>query len=339
MSDKGFPTGQPDAVEEKSLFSEIMGDDDGHEAQPEQRAAPEPDEGEESGDEPAEDEQQDRGRDDKGRFARPEPKQDVAKQGQVEDRHAAGLRRETVTERGRRQTAEAERDAARREREADRQEMARLRGQLEQLSRQQQPAQQQPQQAPAAPDRWTDPEGYDKWRDAQVEARFQAQLQEREQQRARFSFEDAAAQHGQDAFAEAYRALDSLDPRDPANRAQGQRVMASPNPGEALMRWYANEKARREIGADPAAYRERLRTELTDPAKLLEDPATRERIIAQLRAEAGQGGQNGGPRSTYTLPPSLNGARGGNSTRGGDAQRVYDNSDRGVFDEIMQTQR
>ena len=260
-------------------------------------------------------------RDDQGRFARTE-RQD----GKGEDRAARGLRGELTSERGRRQEAEAKAAAV------DRQ-LAEMRAQMDLLIRQG-GAGQQSQPAPAAakepeqaPDMYTDPEGFREFMVRQAEQRAYARYEQDAQARADFSLQAAQARDPQ-AFGAAYQAAQSLDPQSKAQVLQ--RLKIAPDAGSALLDWHRQHQARQEIGSDPVAFRERVRTEvLGNPAELLKDPATRQAILEHLRAEAAQGGSNGGPRTTYTPIPSLNGARGSNSGRGSNAS---DGSDEGIWD-------
>lgn len=328
MSTEQFPVGAPDAGEEKSLFDSVMED---AEPNPGQSAAPEGEEApEDDANEPdeAKAEAAARERDEKGRFAKLDQRQEGTKQApQTEDRHAAGIRRELTEERARRQAIEAER-------EADRQNLTRLQAQMEVLLRQQsqpqQPQAQQPKAEPV-PDRWTDPEGYDKWLIGQAESRVQQRLEADAAQRVELSLQDAQGRDPQ-AFSAAYQAAQTLDPQSKA--ALTQRLKLVPDAGQFLVNWHKQEQARREIGSDPIAFREKVRTEvLSDPAKLMEDPAFRQAAMELLRRQAGQGGPNGGPRNITSLPPSISDARGSNTTRGG--QEQYDNSERGIFESVM----
>lgn len=140
-------------------------------------------------------------------------------------------------------------------------------------------------------------------------------------------------------FETAYKELTTLDHRDPVARSTVQRIMAAPNPAKALMTWHGNQSIAKEVNGDPAAYRQRVRDEI------LKDPAVRQQIIDDLRAEA-NGGQrpanNGqGARHVVRAPanngaqrrsiPSLNTDAAGGSAQVADPE-LYDSSDRSTFD-------
>jgi hypothetical protein len=82
---------------------------------------------------------------------------------------------------------------------------------------------------------------------------------------------------------------------DPALRA---RMQQSRDPGETLIQWHREEKARAEVGTDLTAYKQKLRDEA------LKDPEFRKAAMEAWRAEVPQ--NNGRPK--IDLPPSLNGA-------------------------------
>lgn len=333
MSDRDNDAGFSGADDDASLFSQIVGNGETVSDAQDQHG----DEQRAEGDEGGEDDGQGgtRERDGQGRFAKPEPRQEARRDGQGEDRAQRGLRKEVTSERGRRQQTETELQAERREREADRQELARLRGMVEQYTRQA-PQPQGQQQAEglkveATPDRYTDPEGYDKWVIGQAEQRAQAFIERQAVQRADYAL-DHAKQRDPQGFEAAVATLKQLDPQ--ANAAVRQRMLLVPDAGAFLLDWHKQEQARREIGGDPNGFRERVRTEaLSNPAELMKDPAFAQAVTDYLRQQAGQGGRDGGPRTETRLPPSLNGSRGSNVQRGSN----YGNSDRDVFEEVMRT--
>src|SRR5262249_12961610 len=181
---------------------------------------------------------------------------------------------------------------------------------------------QQPQQqrsaAPQTPDPVLDPDGYGQYLRAQNEQFYAIKRTE----------ETFAEQHetlGKE-FEAAYIELQKLNPENPADRAIGNRIYTSPNPGKALMRWHREQAALREMGGDPAAYRTRLRDEL------INDPDVVKAVLARVR-EQGDSGRPGAPRNVTRLPPSLNRARGGAS--GKEVLTAADNTDEAVFDYAM----
>lgn len=332
MSNERDPLGAPDAADEASLFNALVGGDErGDEGQDQGKQDQGQDQGEPEGRDETEAERQDRERDAQGRFAKPEPKSEGK---QPQDRAQKGLRNEVTSERGKRQATEAQLDAERRERENDRRELARLQGIVETMQRGQGQAQQQaegPKPEPA-PDMYTQPEEYREWVIRQAEQRAVQRFEQQTAQRIEYSLQDAQQRDPQ-AFDAAYAAVRALSPAE--NAALQQRLRVVSDAGTALINWHKAHQARQEIGADPVAYRERLRAEVADPQKLMQDPAFVQAVTDLLRQQAGQGGPNGGPRTTYTPIPSLNGARGGNTNRGG--QERYDDSDRGVFEHTMRS--
>lgn len=326
--DRGFPVGPTDAESERSLFDSIM---DGSEDQGAAQGGQQPGEGEGEGEEQegqdgGEGEGEGRARDAQGRFIEPQQRPQGERPPQAGDRAQKGLRHDLTTERGRRQaleTAIAERD----------QRLAAAEAKLEVLLRQQQaPAQPAQGAQPAtaaeqAPDMYTDPEGFRNFVIRQAQEHAVQRIEQEAQARADFSLQAAQARDPQ-AFGAAYQAAQSLDPQSKAQVLQ--RLKIAPDAGTALLDWHRQHQARLEIGADPNAYRERVRAEIADPQKLMQDPAFAQAMTEYLRQQAGQGGANGGPRTATQLPPSLNGSRGSNARTG--AADAYDNSERGVFE-------
>jgi len=242
---------------------------------------------------------------------------------------------ELLTERKARQAAEER--AAAVESQAQR-DIAAMNARLDQvlLAQQQRPQEQRQQQqpeAPAKPDMFADPEGYERWFQGQLEARFT-------HQRVESSLADAHELHG-DKFVKAYqdltginildaadRSIPGLSRQDPIAQATVQRIMASPNPGRALMNWHSQQLVIREGGTPQ--FREKVETEARE--RLMKDPEFRKQVLADLRAEAS--GANGGSARTVTRGTrSLNDVTGGTSAQRGDMQSL-DDSDEGVFGEI-----
>jgi len=229
-----------------------------------------------------------------------------------EPRDARGLRAEMLSERGRRQAAEAAANAARAE-------IAAINARFDRLLNAQQPQQrQEPPPAPAKPDPVLDPEGYERYVVAQMEQRYTLRRIEE-------TFAETHEALGKD-FEAAYMGLQKLDPNNPVDKAIGNRIYTAPNPGKALMRWHREQSLLREVGNDPAAYRQKLRDELLD------DPDMVKAVLARVR-EQSEGGQPGAPRNITRLPPSLNRARGGSSAK--EILGAADNTDAAVFDYAM----
>lgn len=179
-------------------------------------------------------------------------------------------------------------------------ELAALRAQLQQQIRQPQ------QEQPAKPDLFSDPDAVLAQRDAQLEQRFADRY-------VNASLFRAHRERGEE-FEAAYKALTSLNPADPANRATVQSIYSSPEPGLAVMDWY-DQRPERII----ARQREQF----------LNDPEFRKEALQYWRGEA-ERGDGGRPRTTTRLPRSLNGASGGGSRREADPE-LYNDSDNSVF--------
>jgi hypothetical protein len=149
---------------------------------------------------------------------------------------------------------------------------------------------------PETPDPLMDPEGYADFVRGSIR-------QEMVRDKVASSFEDAHEAHGQN-FEAAFNLLSRItqggDPRD------RDRIVAAPNPGKALMKWFSQREMLREAGDDPAAYRARIAGEAREALK--KDPEFRKSLLAELRDEAGS--QTGRPYTTTRLP-SLSGASGG----------------------------
>lgn len=287
-------------------------------------------ESEEDGDADAEGED-DQPRDGKGKFAAKDAAKDddaKAKEAGAEKSDAAdkvagdgkvpsGRLREQ-TERAK--TLEAERDAARAETAAALEATKALNARFDTFmatlqKQQQQPAKtQEPAKAEERPDLFVDPEGFV----THITKGFQSELSKRDQQfeafRVETSMQSAEGRHGE-TFGKAYAALIALDRNNPDDVATVRRVWASPNPGEALVRWHRNNETLREVGDDPGKFKERIANETREA--LMKDPEFREQLLQSLRDEAGTG-EGGRPRTAVRIPKSLNGAAGGRSASNDD---------------------
>jgi hypothetical protein len=180
------------------------------------------------------------------------------------------------------------------------------------------PPQRAQQEQEQQPDPFGDPVGFGRQTVA-------AAVQTAEMRFVEGSLSDAAETHG-DKFTAAYNELQNV------GRAEMQRfgasptvrsVWSAPNPGKALMRWHGERQAVREVGADPAAYRE----------KILADALKDEAFLAKVVEAAGNSarrGDGGRPRTTTRLPPSLNSQTG--STHQVEDPDLYDPSDKSAFE-------
>jgi hypothetical protein len=75
-------------------------------------------------------------------------------------------------------------------------------------------------------------------------------------------------------------------------------MQQSSDPGETLIGWYRELKVRAEVGNDPKAYREKVRSEF------LKDPEFRKAAMEAWRGEASTQAKG---RPNTQLPPSMNG--------------------------------
>lgn len=229
--------------------------------------------------------------------------------------------------------AAAERDALKAEREAEklahRKEIEALNAKVDTfltVLQRQQPAQPVAKvETPEVPDLFEDPKAFLEHLNKGFEAKLQERDRRIEDMRIETSMQSAHARHGE-AFPLAYQALVNLDRSNPDNLQTGQRILAAPNPGEALMQWHRRNEAFRRVGENPEKYEESIREKARND--LMKDPDFRKQLLADLQAEAATG-DHGTPRTITRLPKSLNGASGNNSGRG-DAS-YGDDSDSSVF--------
>jgi hypothetical protein len=244
----------------------------------------------------------------------PAPDEPQGDRGDVRGVPSARLREEAQ-----RRRAETERAAT-----LERQ-LAEMQGRFNELSaRVNAPPTTAQQAAPATPkpDMFADPEGYERWMkgeaakeaDTRIEARMTAFRQEQQQQReATLNDNLALTAQGERGFEfqAGYRALTSLDARDPQSRATVQRIINSPDPGQALLNWFEDNGAQ--------DFRENIANQLG-----LVVPAQRgQRNAPNTRQQQSQ------PRHEYRLP-SLNSAAGGGRQQVADPE-MMDDSDDSVF--------
>lgn len=262
-----------------------------------------------------------------------EDKSQPEKDGRVP---SARLREQTDKARA----AESERDTLKAQLTARDGEFAALKGQLDLVVRQLGELQRMPRadakgaeptKAEAIPDPLVDPNGYIGHIVKQLDEKLSSQLsplqQQMERNRVNMSMNMAQWRHG-DNFAKAYEAMGKLDPRNPAELQLGQALIGASDPGEEMVQWFNRQETLREVGADPAKYRERIAAQTRE--SLMKDPEFRKQLLADMNAEA-QTGNDGRPRTAVRLPRSLNGAAGGNNARSGDAID-YDDSEQSVAD-------
>lgn len=260
--------------------------------------------------------------------------EDKPKAAEPEGRVPPGRLRERTAERD---AAVAERDAIRAERDALK---ARVDTQGQEFKSQMDLIQRQLselRQAPRAADTKTDEPKPDQMPDVldnpvafadHLRKGFQSEIdkvnQEIRNTRFQTSLEVARARHG-DTFDKAFEASQKLNPQNPEDLDTGRRIFNSPNPGEALVAWHKRNETFREVGDNPAAFKERIAKETREA--LMKDPEFRKSILADLRAEA-NAGDDGRPRTVTRLPRSLNGAAGRGASPVDPA--TIDDSDQGV---------
>jgi hypothetical protein len=212
-------------------------------------------------------------------------------------------------------------------------ELAETRGRLDELSRRVNTpppaAKVEPKDDPE-PDMFADPEGWKTWNRRQAEkiadervqhalGTFEQRQQERVTERVNQSFNLAANGERNFEFDAAYRALVSLDPRNPQHQATVRRIYESAEPSQALFDWWDNnggpeyrDELARRLGFEPEGGRREQRRGTA--------PSQR----GQPRQQFQQ------PRHETRLPPSLNTARGGQRQAVSDPD-MLDDSDQATF--------
>lgn len=165
------------------------------------------------------------------------------------------------------------------------------------------------------PDPLLDPQGFK----AYLQNQFRAELTNMSRN---LQMERAHERHGEvfeKAYASAQQAIASGDVQLRA------RMNNAANAGEELVKWHRERETVREVGTDPAAYRQKV---LDDALK---DPTYLAKAIAAANAAAGGGTaqpNGGGQPSPIQLPPSLTSAARADAHRG-------DLDDNDVSDEAL----
>jgi len=256
-------------------------------------------------------------RDEKGRFTakaeektEPEKTEAEAPREQEQDEHGqipSWRLREVAEER---RLAKAEAEAERQRRTTLEQELVQMRQQLQTLQK----PKDEPKQEEIDP--LIDPQGFAK----RLQSSFQEQLQEQLREvQLNNNLALASVKHGE-KFDAAYNAF--VQAAQQGDRLTYQSVMNSPNPGEAMVRWHAQQMTLKEVGSDPAAYKQKLLDEA------MKDPAFQAKVIEAIKGGSVQSGQR--PQNNITqLPPSLSRATGSKS--GSSIEDDTDNSDGAVF--------
>lgn len=255
--------------------------------------------------------QADRIRDEQGRFAAKEAAAAATTTTQAATTTAAET---TASEAGKTVPIEAVHASREKEREARtendklRADMARLQGQIEMLSKQREPV----KEAAKAPDFWEDPNGF-------VQTALDPVQKQLAQQAERFSMRMAIKEHGQEAVQGAYQALgEAMQAGDPSAKAEYQRIKASDDPYDEIVKWHKRNTAMQKVGNDPDAWLE------AEMEKRLADPAYQVKLAERLRTAAAAGTDRSNP--PVILPPSLSRLPGG-----GNAPGEQDTSDAGLF--------
>jgi hypothetical protein len=260
--------------------------------------------------------------------------------------------------------AEHEAETEREARQRLERELAETRGRLDMLTQtvtRPQPQQRQEQRPDPEPDVIVDPQAWREWNDRRTQERiaagvregigaFRQEMQQRDEGRINQSFGQLAQGPRRYEFSAAHQALLTLDPRNPQNRATVAAIVNSPDPGGALMDWF-EENGAEDFRAEVA---EQLGLgEFYEQARQQEQPRQRGRNGANRQNDRQQNGgrqgrqqssrqdQQGQPRYTFRVPPSLSearGGRGGNSRDGAGTNYdsdAMDDSDESVFRSAM----
>ncbi len=189
----------------------------------------------------------------------------------------------------------------------------------------QQPAKEEPE---SVPDIFENPTGFVDGIRKEIRTELNGVLNTVRQNAVSMSFELAHVKH-KDAFDNAMAAVNKLNPQNPADREIVQSIYNAPNPGEALVKWHKRNETLAKVGDDPDAFAERIRKE--EREAILKDPEFRKQILADIRQEA-QTGNNGSPRSTTRMPPSLARTPGASGRGERVEHSAFDDSEQGVAD-------
>lgn len=181
------------------------------------------------------------------------PGQEPPPQPQDDADPVSGLRKALDEERGKRRKYKDELAAVRQELQGFQSQFA---GFMQAFQ-----AQQRPQQPPpAAPDFWENP-------DAALDHRLKSAVapvqQGLAQTREEISEMMAAEKYGEEVVRAAYAEMKSRLQNDPQGTLHDyQRIMSSRHPFGTLVQWHKQQSVLKEVGDDPAAFRERVRAEL-----------------------------------------------------------------------------
>jgi hypothetical protein len=270
-----------ETVDDKELFQSAI-----------EEVAPEP--VQETVQETAEPETAERPRDEKGRFVAKEPEQapqadaaPIQQQPEKEEAQVPSWRLRELRE---------QREATERRLQEREQQFYAMQGQFQALQRQLHQLQ-QPKQEPV--DFFQNPEAALQQRIDPLQSQFSSVVQNLQRQ---LSETRAIAKYGAAEFEAMEKEVQSLINSGDSEAHQLRiAVTNSADPADTAMRWYQDRKVRKEVGNDPAAYKQRLKDEL------LKDPEFQKQVIELARGQTSA-------RPVVNIPPSINRATGaGNS--------------------------
>lgn len=157
--------------------------------------------------------------------------------------------------------------------------------------------QRQPEQSP---DFFADPDAY---LGHAFERVLTPIIRNQQVQAERMSRRFAEQAYGRETVETAYDALEAQLASDPAARADLQKIMSGADPWGELVNWHRKAQAIAEIGTDPAAYRERLMSELL--------PQIKAQVLAELQGQGGAQSPAGqtAPARSPVMPTNLAGTR------------------------------
>jgi hypothetical protein len=244
-------------------------------------------------------------RDEKGRFAQASPEA-TSQEEPVANAPEPQPEAEPHKEEGARVPSWRLAEESQRRRDAE-QALNDLRNEMRQIQMQIQ-MQRQPVQQQEAPevDIFADPQGFVQT----IRSEYQRELQAL---RLENSLERADQRHGE-VFKKAYDAFTDHVSRT-RDQATYQRVMASSDPGSALVQWYKGEELSKQLGdSDLQSFLEKQKQEW------MKDPAYQAQVIEAFKAT-----QQAQPTTKVTnLPPSLSKAPAGQSAHDGTITSMAD---------------
>ena len=158
--------------------------------------------------------------------------------------------------------------------------------------------QKEPEPETAVPDPVDDPVAYSAYMESRLNSAVETRL-------LNFSQSTAERAHGKEAVEVALEAIKAAT-ATPGGQVAYREIMASPDPFESLIQWHKDASVLQEIGADPVAYREKVRSELRAEleaelaAKQAEDVAAKP--APSIATATGSGGP---PKGAEAIDDSL----------------------------------